>query len=1273
MRLRLSFPWFVVLSFVLFAFCNKVIANDYYQRHYIILVDQTRTPHNQVPDGFPEIGRAISFLLSNDSLAAHKVNLDVTESSWPAFFEFNPQTDEISIFGFGIDSEDGGTFWNIRESITNNRIKTNEVLDYISNKLIRPYATFQSSGKSLSDFMNTDLKEAFSNNFVLDNRGVNLARYVYPCVLKLIETNPSSIDYYIIIVSNFETGLTSHGSQYDDKNLVDITVNDKYLKAFSDELKNLKSLFYTTDFLTLQKTKTDQGLSDLTHAIVAVGYKLGIKSLLGTSVYITSNLFLHETGVGATTYDLESVNISFNKDNHLKVDSLVMKVFLGQECLFSSNVLQQSNYDESETRSYILQPMKIDLGHVFHVGDKLTFQYLFFVFAEDEDGNVVLPMVFSAERNYDVTTDTIVFPDEQQKTMIINIAIILLVLICLALLAFYVWKKRGATRTASVDFTIWPISHDHFMDVKDKKVYSYDCWYWRDGDSDMNIPVSGNLNLQQKDFAKMFKYKLEAQIQDIDDNMDFSFRPDPSIKESNGNDRTVNEWYEVPIHSDGSFSFSANTYIRPGIHPNFSRDNVLQMKVTLRCVMEGDGEDKYVAQRAHTYKFTVRPEIENRNIWVAFDPGTTGSCVAYGASSNPTDSDDIYLAENEFDTLNDGSGKSHIYPSMIRLNHKSTRLFRDSMDPTTLSEGSEEDFLFGNEASIMWDEEGINCFQSIKKLLGYTDTYKIVNQDGIEREMFGQDIAHLLVKGLYNHIQDYVENDNSVNETIREMFVQNGVFTPQRAIVAVPNNYTMVKIQEMVDTVKRTNKFKEVHYIYEAEAVMMMYFRQCWRKLPELQNKIFVVYDMGGATINATAFKIKVIMGQKNGNSFIRRIEVDTISKVGYGVGGDDIDFALIQIMYNIPSIKKHIERYSIDLKKHQLINKVALIELVRELKLEIIAKDHHEDAGVSHIVNVETLYGHILDAFAKMGIKLSSLTEEDSTYLEKIINIEYLENNDIIKQYIYDNVEDAVKNLLSSIEEDGNDVELVMSGRSILFPGIQQLVVDTIEENDFKCHRWEGFDNSKGFYSAEKVKVAVATGACWYAMYSDYIKLHNNKVTSSFGYIDMIENEQKYVPVIERNAEFNEECFIEQYADTRSNLADVKFVQMLGAESDYDEVLKKDIKHKYNILDEVRPAEIRTFAETIFVYIDYRGNFSYKIKIQGRGSNEEDLFKVEDNCHSRLTRSSVKTEIVNENSPSYIFSTLNLIQGDRSAIARFKERITIKSQNDNKKRGGRF
>ena len=70
---------------------------------------------------------------------------------------------------------------------------------------------------------------------------------------------------------------------------------------------------------------------------------------------------------------------------------------------------------------------------------------------------------------------------------------------------------------------------------------------------------------------------------------------------------------------------------------------------------------------------------------------------------------------------------------------------------------------------------------------------------------------------------------------------------------------------------------------------------------------------MGGATINTTAFTINVITAQNENNKYIREIELSTKARVGYNVGGDDIDYSWIRILYGIPSVVNYLKENNND------------------------------------------------------------------------------------------------------------------------------------------------------------------------------------------------------------------------------------------------------------------------------------------------------------------------------------------------------------------------
>ena len=330
--------------------------------------------------------------------------------------------------------------------------------------------------------------------------------------------------------------------------------------------------------------------------------------------------------------------------------------------------------------------------------------------------------------------------------------------------------------------------------------------------------------------------------------------------------------------------------------------------------------------------------MKNSSLWMAFDSGTSGSCVAYGLGGTPDRTDTIHMAQNLYQSIDGNWHKTCIFPSKIRITDDSAIFDGEMVEDAKEYKNGKGDFFFGNEAEMF---EGANSFQSIKKLLGYTNMQEIIAK-GKRRAISGGDLAHLLIKGLCNHFEEYIiSNEEPGADIVRNLFYggdykkENACFEPSRAIVAVPNNYTMVKIQAMVDSVKRTKLFKEVHYIYESEGVLMTYLQRNWASLSSIANKLIVVFDMGGATINATAFRLNVTTGTNQGHIYTRNVEVRTVSKIGFCVGGDDIDFALIKLLLSAPGIKDKIAEKGSEkefMRKHKKGNNAVLIQSYKNM-----------------------------------------------------------------------------------------------------------------------------------------------------------------------------------------------------------------------------------------------------------------------------------------------------------------------------------------------------
>ncbi|MBR5105996.1 MAG: hypothetical protein IKU93_06130, partial [Alistipes sp.] len=696
-----------------------------------------------------------------------------------------------------------------------------------------------------------------------------------------------------------------------------------------------------------------------------------------------------------------------------------------------------------------------------------------------------------------------------------------------------------------------------------------------------------------------------------------------------------------------------------GDMPNFDEDNILKMRVSVRVKrITPKGEEYMVLQNgANTvfedYSFIVRPKLENSNLWVAFDPGTSGSCIAYGVAGSPTDTNDLFVAENTAESLRGTNIYSHIFPSLIRINRDSKRLAAPNPVVEDLVDGV--DFHFGNRALILWGN--FNCFQSIKKLLGYSNAQKIIIRDGAKdsiKEISGKDLAHLIVKGLCNDFDDYLFNNPNVDRVAKAQFVvgdgKNQRLAVERAIVAVPNSYTLDKIQDMVNSVDRTNRFKEVHYIYESEAVFMTYLRENWQRIGALQHdRIFIVYDMGGATINITAFKLKVDLDNQNN---VVRVYVTTVAKIGYTIGGDDIDFALIQMIYGLPTVQRALrekltysgtETFEDAVLKHQQTHKEKLLGFVRNIKLEII--DRKLGLDVKQIQDPETFYGHITNLFNSCGIKLEEYSSEIGTYLR----VEESKAENTMHKYVLSQVGDAIEELLMALPaNESRNLELIFSGRSVLYPRVKSSVLTKIMNYKYVVNEWDGL-KVNGIEDAELVKTAVAKGACWFGMYNSQIRLDHSILTTTLGYIDARNAKETFVPLLTSGTHFDGgKLRSEAVSPIYANLSDVRFVQMMGA--DYDNIWHRQQSHKFSLIARVRQNQITSAIKTISMGANDCGEVDYEIELMT-------LQKIE-----QALDGAMRLDITDDNSPAYIFATTNT---NVETAAKGEEKVTLYQAKD--------
>lgn len=1213
--------------FLLFPVSSPIFANPaYYRKHIVLVIDQT--PKTQ-GEHLLSIGDKLLMELKNN--------------------DFDPKQDLLEIFLYGMEGNVSrqpfyGKAYQLKLESNDNNVSNDSLFEHTIDYLVHNYKCATDFG-DLDRWWKNELNDIFTGKTDLaksisGKSGYGLSAFLPDAVIPFIDRSIPAQEYSVICVSTFQAGLSGQMAGHDLDILSDIYGNKYKAQEFEKWLRQKSSIYQISNGINISKgTAQDKGVS-------AIEKHLVLKSAAKTSVHITSNISLKQKEYGVDTYIVKPITISFPKDESLDIKSIKLTINdEGGNEIFAKDIIN-FNYDQNKMEYEI----SLDEIQIKDLEEDSKYAFKIFFTPDLSADSDVLPYIFITNR--EITGGDIEFSPTPMRYITETIVVILAITITICLLLLLIYRKRGEKVEAKIKLNVWPISNSRYMDVSDNKVVNNDCWYYREGEREKHIQVSGSINTTYPTFAyNKFKLVAEYQVQDIDLNEDFSFRP--KGKTFNGDNKEKNTWYPLKLDGEGNFEFEIISYLNDNVScPNFNREdkNILRVMVVIRSHFETSSGKRIgkTFSDEKRYYFIVRPEIQNSDVWVSFDPGTSGSCIAYGWGGLPASTDNIHLACSHSTNTAGNNVVSPIFYSKIQIMDHSKIFNGEHVDVEQLevfdSNTGHGDFRFGNEAHIFW---GRNSFQSIKKLLGYSNKLEIKNSKGRVTSIKGEDLAHLLIKGLCHEFTKYVKNSTEVDPIIKSKLITNNRLSPSRAIVAVPNNYTVNKVQAMVDTIKRTKFFKEIHYVYEAEGVMMYYMNQEWSKLASLKDKTFVVFDMGGATINATSFRMNVITGNHNGNIYTKRISVDTVSRIGYTVGGDNIDFALINVILGIPSVEKALLNAYVNKNDLMRKQKKRLISFVQKLKLDYIEKITGTPSEGNWVIDENSLWTQI---FKLLNTDCNIVCPEAmDTNDKKYLNSD--EAKGIINKLVFDCVKDAVEELIT--DRFSSEIILIPSGRSILFPGIKDAVIDTLTTSGFEVKEW---DYNKSENLQEIVKTAVVRGACWYAMHSKYIELRHDSVTSTFGYIDQVNNEVKFIPVIEKNTDLDDYGQTENVvAPMDPTISSIKFVQMLG--SNYDEIYRsEELLHKMAELTQIPPSQISGTVKSIKIKVDSNNNFNYEINVAGENEPISGTCKMSD------------VDITDKNSEAYAFAALSTLDDELTSENDALKNKTMNSRSHLKK-----
>jgi len=564
------------------------------------------------------------------------------------------------------------------------------------------------------------------------------------------------------------------------------------------------------------------------------------------------------------------------------------------------------------------------------------------------------------------------------------------------------------------------------------------------------------------------------------------------------------------------------------------------------------------------YKFHIGNDLGD--LWVSFDPGTTGSCVAIGNH-----------AEN-------------ISVSVDRYNHKviDSKLIFEITENYIGNNGEipEELYKYGTNARTKFGSKSVVSYQSIKKLLGFKDIKEITFKNNNTLKLTGKELSSLLVKGLYKELIYFINKLNNSE------FLHNGVFNPQRAVIAIPNNFTISKIQDMVDCLGYLKQFKEVRYVYEAEAVLFYYLSNYSRFNNgdnQFKDENILVFDMGGATINATIVSASKIEENQKPVYYI-----DFLGKIGYGIGGDTIDYCILKF------IKKFANEYpQFNTINFNAENKKDLVEAARSIKLQIV--DYYEK-GYDTLITTRQL-NDFLKPVLGVSIEFSEESKfyenfkKDSTGKYKIFS------HPIFIDLIYNNVKDAVNEIIDLSDNCKID-KVIFSGRSTFFPNIKETVEKQLKSKNSTP--------AKITLAIEESKTAVAHGACWYGINKNSIRLNNLKTNASFGIKQTLTADTtnvEFIELIQMGCQFDSNnSEIDKVSGVKNLSANfsfdggkVNFYQVMG--KDANQILAGNQKHKFSKIASIRiPLEI----EAVQMIVKEDDDVECKVKLVNNRVLEE-------------------------------------------------------------------
>ncbi|MBD3342015.1 MAG: Hsp70 family protein [Candidatus Lokiarchaeota archaeon] len=542
--------------------------------------------------------------------------------------------------------------------------------------------------------------------------------------------------------------------------------------------------------------------------------------------------------------------------------------------------------------------------------------------------------------------------------------------------------------------------------------------------------------------------------------------------------------------------------------------------------------------------------------WLGIDPGTSASCIAGGDQLN-----NIELVKFH---------DKYVIPSLvsIRPNYKMTGEKKGLIEYT-------DGIACGEEAALLMRANRERTFYSAKKLIGYKFK-RDIQINGSTISVTGQDVVKIL--------SDYL-----IKEASRFFKNQRQGVQINKAVVAIPNNFTPLKIRKMVDAVRSSSAIEKVYHVYEAEAVTLYYLsnyvtfnEKRTDKIPAGVRENILVFDFGGGTINVS------IIGLTRPISRSSNTEIEIMARVGYAIGGETFDRIIAEIIWKklgevveyLPNPFKPINEIKNELNETEFDDWWKIGLRIRELaeKTKIQLSDKNRLTNEQFIAKYGKDKSENLSFNTKSILPLDILSEDTKNIISRFdeqkftVELEEVLQNEEI-EIVLTRLEEAIESALQIYREEKFDSihSLIFSGRSSFFPSVRSRIKQRIEKiQGQKPFCVEDMDE-------EQLKLAVAFGAAYYAAENQNITLSKNKTLANYGYIvinPMKHSAHTFKNIIPINTPFDEENDkAEKIDNTKQNIEHnnkvIRFYQVNCEKSKAEEIINKEEKVKYNQIAE--------------------------------------------------------------------------------------------------------